>query len=91
MTKEEIENYIDEIYPKVEGLILFVGMTKEQWKKEATGNLTPKFERCENCTKHPCQTLENLKEEYPRFIEVWYEHGTTCTDFNPKPDARGEQ
>ena len=88
MTPQEIEEYIEEMYPKVKAVCDAAGMTKDQWIEEAIRGPKKLFMRCENCLKWPCEAVENLKEEYPLFIKVWYEHGCTCHLFEPKPGAK---
>jgi len=87
MTHQEIEEYIEEMYPKVKDLLTLVGMTKDQWIEEAIRGPQKLFMRCENCLKWPCIHIESLKEEYPMFVKAWYEHGTNCHLFDPKPGA----
>ena len=84
MTPQEIEEYIEEWYPKVKDLCDAIGMTKEQWIEEAIRGPKKQFMRCENCKNWPCVHIENLKKDYPLFIPIWYEYGCNCHLFDPK-------
>ena len=83
LTPQEIEEYIERVYPSVEGLVKAAGMTKEQWIEEAIRNPGKKFVRCENCKKWPCENVETLKDPFPVFIKLWYDQGVKCANFSP--------
>ena len=87
MTPQEIEEYIEEIYPKVKDLVALAGMTKDQWIEEAIRGPQKQFIRCENCKLWPCETIENLKDVYPMFVKIWYEHGNACSCFIAREGA----
>jgi len=84
MTPNEIEEYIEKMYPKVKDLVRIAGMTKDQWIEEAIKGPKKLFTRCENCKKWPCTHIENLKEKYPLLIKCWYESGSACREFSPE-------
>ncbi len=83
LTPNEIEEYIEEVDPKVKDLVGVVGMTKDQWIAEAIKGPKKLFTRCENCKKWSCKHIENLKEPFPLIINLWYEWGVNCSGFSP--------
>ena len=83
MTPYKIEEYIEKVYPTVKEMVKAAGLTKEQWIEQAIKNPEKKFVRCENCKKWPCDNVETLKEPFPVFVKIWYEHGVRCAGFSP--------
>ncbi len=88
MTDQEIEEYIEEVYPKVKDLVGLASMTKDQWIVQAIRRAPKLFMRCENCRVWPCESTESLKGEWDMFLKVWYEHGCNCHLFDPKEGAK---
>lgn len=40
--------------------------------------------RCKDCKLYPCDDIEYLKKDWKFFVEIWYEDGSACTNFQPK-------
>lgn len=90
LSLEQIRERIDELYPNMEAMLEAVGMTKEDWIKSAIEGPTVYETRCERCELWECEARVDLKEEYPMFIDIWYNYGcTSCAKFVSKEVGDG--
>lgn len=59
-----------------------VYLTLKPIMKEHTG-----LRRCKDCEIYPCEHIEHLKKEWEYITDSWYEHGSACTQFQPRKEV----